>query len=87
MNFTVVWFPSAKQRLAELWLEANDKQYVTQAADQIDVLLRTNPIGVGEERTALVRYLFQPPIGVYYQVRPNDRVVEVRAVWRPPPRG
>jgi hypothetical protein len=84
MKFTVVWFPSAQQRLAELWLEAGDKQRLTEAADRIDSLLMTNPLGVGEARTALVRYIFQFPIGVYYQVRRDDKIVEVRAVWRPP---
>jgi hypothetical protein len=84
MTFTVSRFPSAEQRLAELWLAASDQADVSAASDEIDRPLTTNPLDQGEVRTAKIRYLLIPPLAVYYEVRLLDRLVIVRNVWRPP---
>ena len=84
MKFTVSWFASAEKRLAELWLAASDKAELSAASDEIDRRLATNPLGMGELRTAKIRYLFVPPLAVYYEVQLLDRLVVVRNVWRPP---
>ena len=54
MRFTVIWRPSAEQKLAEIWTDADDRQAITDAADAIDVLLRTRPTEVGESRAEQV---------------------------------
>jgi plasmid stabilization system protein ParE len=82
MIFTVTWSPKAKRTLAELWNVAADRQAVTDAADAIDVLLRTGPSDVGESRVANIRILTVLPLSVYYDVREADRLVAVWAVWR-----
>jgi plasmid stabilization system protein ParE len=82
MTFTVIWRPSAEQKLAEIWTEADDRQAVTDAADAIDVFLRTGPIEVGESRVANIRILTVSPLSVYYDVHEDDRLVAVWAVWR-----
>jgi hypothetical protein len=84
MKFTVSWFPSAGNRLTEIWLAATDQAEVSAASDAIDRMLATNPLGLGEVRTAKIRYLLVPPLAVYYEVRLLDRLVIVRNVWRPP---
>ena len=84
MKFTVTWFPSAEQRLTELWLAASDKAGVSAAADEIDKILGSNPLGVGEVRTRKIRHLNIPPLAVYFEVSLLDRVVVVRDVWQPP---
>jgi hypothetical protein len=43
MRYTVRWKPSLKQRLAEICLNASDRQAVTSVADQIDKVLRLDP--------------------------------------------
>ncbi len=86
MTFTVVWRPEAESTLAELWTSASDRQAVTDAANSIDVLLRSAPLEVGESRVANVRILTVHPLSVYYDVHVDDRLVAVWAVWQVRPR-
>jgi hypothetical protein len=36
MKFTVLWVPGAEQRLAELWLNASERDAITTASHVID---------------------------------------------------
>jgi len=82
MRFTVVWRPEAERALADLWIGAQDRRAVTDAADAIDALLRTGPAEVGESRVGNIRVLTVSPLSVYYDVHVEDRLVAVWAVWR-----
>ncbi len=82
MIFTVVWSPKAERTLAGLWNDAADRQELTDAANAIDLLLRTAPLEVGESRVVNIRILTVRPLSVYYDVREADRLVAVWAVWR-----
>ena len=82
MTFTVIWRPEAERTLARLWNGAPDRQAVTDAADTIDILLRTDPLEVGESRVVNTRILTVLPLSVYYDVHEDDRLVAVWAVWR-----
>ena len=82
MTFTVVWRPEAERALASIWNDAADRQAVTDAADAIDALLRTDPLEVGESRVVNTRILTVSPLSAYYDVREDDRLVAVWAVWR-----
>jgi plasmid stabilization system protein ParE len=84
MTYTVVWRPSAERTLAEIWISAGDRRMVTDAANSIDALLRAAPLEVGESRMANTRILTVLPLSVYYDVRADDRLVAVWAVWRVP---
>ena len=84
MRFTVAWLKAAENRLADIWLAASEKAQISAAADAIDQALAANPLGIGEPRTAKIRYLEVPPLAVYYEVRLLDQLVVVRAVWRLP---
>src|SRR5262249_46426250 len=64
MNFTVVWDPAAEQELAELWINAPDRNAVTQAANHIDRTLQTDPEQHGESRPDGRRILIVAPLGV-----------------------
>ena len=81
MTYTVVWRLSAQRTLAEIWTNTDDRQGVTQAADAIDALLRTGPVDVGESRGGNTRILTVLPLSVYYDVREEDRMIAVWAVW------
>ncbi|MBI3467280.1 MAG: hypothetical protein HY000_30075 [Planctomycetes bacterium] len=81
MTYTVVWRPIAEAMLARLWIDAPNRQAVTDAADHLDAILRMPPRTIGESRTADTRIAFQGP-GVLYEIREEDQVVAVLAVWR-----
>ena len=80
MRFTVVWKPSLKQRLADIWLNAADREAVTTAAHRIDTILRLTPRGQGESRSGNTRILIVSPLAVTYEVFNDDRRVEVLAI-------
>jgi plasmid stabilization system protein ParE len=80
MKWTVTYSPAAQNELAEIWLYTADKSRVARAADDIDRLLRTNPLGVGESRSDDSRVLVYPPIAVQYDVYVDDCRVTVVAV-------
>jgi plasmid stabilization system protein ParE len=82
MKFTVVYLPSAEDQLAELWLSAEDRDAVREAADEIDRLLGQHPQDVGEARVSNLRILVRQPIAVLYDVRPDDQLVKVWAAWQ-----
>jgi len=84
VNYTVIWKPEAEAELAELWLEAADRSAVTSAANRIDGLLGRNPDSQGESRTGSIRLMFVAPVGVFFDVREQDRIVAVLSVWRVP---
>ena len=81
MKFTVVWKRSAEAALAEIWLSADDRQAVRDAANSMDALLRSTPLQVGESRADATRILTVDPLSVYYDVLENDQLVAVWAVW------
>lgn len=80
MTFTVVWKPDADRTLAQLWVDAPDRNAVSAAARLIDKTLREGPAASGsssEEQPILVA----PPLGVHYEVIPDDCLVRVLKVW------
>ena len=81
MNYTVTCVPAADQELAAAWLSARDRQAVTDAATEIDRLLRTNPGEQGESRDDDSRVLFVPPLGVQFRVFEPDRKVLIARFW------
>jgi plasmid stabilization system protein ParE len=83
MRYTVLWRPSAEQRLAEIWTAAADRAAVARAADSIDAKLAQNPLSQGESRVGNTRVLFVDPLGVYFEVVVDDLRVWVFDVWRP----
>lgn len=82
MRFTVSWLRSAEIELARLWLDVEDRTTLASAADEIDRLLRTCPLDVGESREKHRRILLVRPLGVKYTVSLDDRLVRVLHVWK-----
>ena len=82
MTWTVVWRSIAETRLANIWLRSNDRQSITDAADEIDRLLRIQALEVGESREGTSRILTVDRLTVSYNVYDDDRLVEVWLVWR-----
>lgn len=81
MKYTVIWVPTAEQELAALWMDAANREAVTRASHTIDYLLGRDPLGEGEPRPGGGRVLLVPPLGVLYEVSPDDCLVRVLHVW------
>jgi plasmid stabilization system protein ParE len=81
MTYTVVWTPTAERDLAEMWLNAVDRNAVASAANTIDVVLRDDPLSQGESRIESTRIMFVRPLGIDFDVVRDDRTVYVLAVW------
>jgi hypothetical protein len=69
MKYTVLWKPTAEADLASLWADALDRSDVASAANQIDVLLQTDPETRGESRSGSDRILVVPPLAVTLEVK------------------
>jgi hypothetical protein len=83
MIFTVLWRPLAENQLAQLWMDAPDRDIVSAAADVIDFRLRRDPQSQGESREGNARILIAPPLVALFEALVDDRVVYVLEVWRP----
>ena len=78
--YTVVWVRSAQDELAELWLNAPNRNAVTTAAHAIDEQLAEDASINGTELSEGLRSLFAPPLRAIFSVREDDRIVEVLRV-------
>lgn len=81
MKYTVLWKPSAEQRLAQIWLAAVDRRAITAASHRVDRQLANDPDQKGEPRPKGRRMLLEHPLGVVFKVEPDDRTVYVLTVW------
>lgn len=82
MKFTVVWKPAAERQLADIWLEATDRNSVTAATEALESALSTRPDDVGESRPLDCRIAFVAPLALTFRVTVADRLVEVVSVRR-----
>lgn len=85
MKYTVVWLPDAESELAKLFLqitaEPGQAQAFSNAANYIDAELRNQPQDIRQKIDQLRGLLFQKPLAVAYRIYPDDRLVQVTAVW------
>jgi len=88
MTWTVIWQPRPLNDLASLWTDAasEERKNIALASNAIDHKLHVNPEDAGESRPLGRRILFHPPLGVFFEIREQDRMVVVTEVWRIPSR-
>jgi hypothetical protein len=77
MRFRIRWKRAARGRLADAWLNAPDRNAVTEASARIELLLQTDPLHVGESRLGTDRILFISPLVVHYTVILDDQKVVI----------
>jgi len=84
VKWTVTYQPSAQNELANIWLNAADRQAVADAADEIDRLLATDPFEASESRSGTTRIIIERPLTALFEAYPDDALVNVIAVirWR-----
>ncbi len=76
-RYTVVWVQSAQEELAELWINAEDRNAVSAAAELIDQELCNDPLDKGRELSEGLRSLIAAPLKAIFSVIEDDRIVEV----------
>ncbi len=79
MTFTVVWTQTALDDLALIWINALDRQGVTDACNRIDRELQMDADQKGQDIFG-DRYYVDPPLAVVCEVSPDDRLVRVQEV-------
>lgn len=82
IRYTVVWPKSVRDELADIWIEASNRNAVTAAANEIDVQLLRNALTKGLELHEGLRALFVPPLRVVFTVNEDDLIVEVLRITR-----
>jgi hypothetical protein len=79
--YSVVCTPAADGELAALWITANDRKAVSEAAAHIESALQVSPLDRGESREGNQRIMFVPPVGVRYVVYPTQGRVVIVQFW------
>jgi hypothetical protein len=79
-RYIVTWIESAQEELAQIWIDAPDRQAVTAATHAIDKELVEDAATKGSELREGLRELTVPPLRVLFLVREEDRLVEVSKV-------
>jgi len=77
MHFTVTASSKVLDQLALIWIEATDRDAITQAANEIDSRLRNSPLEHGEAHGD-VRTLAVGPLKVSYMVSVDDCLVSIK---------
>ena len=69
--------------MTRAWIEADSglRAAITTAVDQIDVHLQDSPASKGESRSEGRRILLLSPLGILYQVEPENQTVVVLRMW------
>ncbi|HMP08312.1 MAG TPA: hypothetical protein PJ982_18335 [Lacipirellulaceae bacterium] len=75
--FTVVWQSGVQAELASLWLAADDREAVAQAANEIERKLSRDPTRYGLPIKEGLYSIEAPPLRVLFEIREADRIVEV----------
>lgn len=84
MRYTVIWKPAALGKLAEIWLEASNRDSVNEAVRQIDSFLERSDPAFGEDYFRGTRMIVAPPLVVVYSIEHDDYRAFVLAVaYRP----
>lgn len=77
MKFTVVWHDEALAALGDIWLKASDRTAITEAAFEIDRLLKFSPRQIGRPVGDKLGALRVRPLEILFRVSDADRLVEV----------
>jgi hypothetical protein len=83
-RYTVTWVPETQADLAQIWVDADDKSSVTNAANAIDVELAQDAENKGSPLSEGLRTIHIPPLHALFSVSEPDRIVEVASVRMDP---
>jgi hypothetical protein len=82
VSYSVTWTPDAEQALANIWIDAGDRNAVTAASHRLDLDLASDPFTRGIPRNSSVnRTATDLPLGIDYEIIEDDKKVRVLRVW------
>jgi len=81
-RYTVVSISEAEDDLASIWAEATDRKQVSEAANAADRVLAEDPLQSSIHLSEQLRRLDIAPLRFYFEIREEDRVVEISSVVR-----
>jgi hypothetical protein len=84
MKFTVATSPVAEYQLALIWLQARDRERVSQAFNRIESLLKTNAHRLGRLHPSGWRVITLMPLAVTFKASEDDRLVTIMSVFYRP---
>lgn len=68
MKYSVIWKPAALAKLADIWLDATNRESVNAAVRRIDAFLERGESNAGEDYFAGTRLIVAPPLVVVYSI-------------------
>ncbi len=77
IRYTVVWHDDVQNELAQVWIDATNRDAVTQAARFIDIHLSRDAASKGTSIADNLRVLVVPPLRAFFAVSEPDRLVKV----------
>jgi hypothetical protein len=80
MKYTVVSTPLADLQLAEIWLQALDRQQVADASNEIHTMLRNDPEHTGRVRASGRRVVILKPLEATFEVKALDKLVTIVSI-------
>ncbi len=80
IRFTVIWGNEAQDELSTLWMNAEDRQAIADAANSIDRQLAYDAESQGEDIAEGLRRITVPPLAALFDVETEDRKVSVSAI-------
>jgi hypothetical protein len=81
MKHTVVWSRGADAALLSMYLDAIDKNELSDACNRIERALKMQPEYCGQPHRSLFVYVVDP-LRVYFELSVNDRMVRIVVVER-----
>jgi hypothetical protein len=81
VRYTVACTIAADGELAAIWIAAEDRNAVSDAAREIEQAFLEAPLDHGESREDKQRIMFVAPLGVRYLVQPEDLRVVIIQFW------
>ncbi len=75
--------PEAEDNLADIWLEADDRQAITEAETAICSLLRSDPAGSGASVAEGLLKISYAPLVAFYSIDHGQKLVEASRFWQP----
>lgn len=81
-RYTVAWWASARDELAELWIQGPDRGLIASAADEIDRELRVHADVLAERSSEEPYFINVAMLRAYFRISQMDRLVEVIKVVR-----
>ena len=81
--YRVEWMQFALDELTQNWLKSDPpvRKAITVASESIEKQLRLNPQDAGESRSPDYRILIETPLGLFFRVEEDAKIVTIFHLW------